>query len=246
MAITVALLTSGSSATDDTAYLTDSILPTANRLIIAAAASRVSTSPPEICTLSGTGLTWVEAGTVTGTGASTRRITLFRSMGAAPSSGALTIDFAGNTQIGCAWSVVEFAGIDTSGTNGSGAVVQTATNNVAAATSLTVTLAAFSSADNATYGSFFCGTNEDQTVGTGFSELHDLGTTAEPLRVFTEWLAGNDTTVDESSATSTGRGGVAIEIKAAAAAAVGRAALGAMYPRMQRHSQQSWVVPRFG
>ena len=215
MAITATALTSGESAADDTAYVTASITPTANRLVLVAVASRVSTSPPESPTLSGNGLTWVEVGTITGTGASTRRITLFRSMGAAPSAGAITIDFAGNIQIGAAWSVVEFAGIDTSGANGAGAIVQTATNNVGAATSLTVTLAAFSSADNGAYGAFFAGANEVQSAGAGFTELDDVGTTGEPLRCHTEWRVDNDTTVDASSASSTGRGGVAVEIKAA-------------------------------
>ena len=44
--------------------------------------------------------------------------------------------------------LLEFDGMDTSGTNGSGAIVQSATNKVTSANALTVTLSAFGSSNN--------------------------------------------------------------------------------------------------
>lgn len=222
MAIAYTGLTSGSSGTDGTGYSTASISPSANALILVAVhgedADGSNGDAPS--SLSGNGLTWVKVDDVvfyTGY----NNISLWRSMGASPSTGAITITFP-NNENWCAWSVVEFTGVDTSGSNGSGAVVQSA-NNTGTSASLTVTLSAFSDASNATYGAFAdfrdlsSGTNTF-TVGTGFTQAHavndqigyrqDLGT---------EYLLGNDTSVDGSFSSVDNIGAIAIEIKIAAA-----------------------------
>lgn len=221
MAITAAALTSGSSVTDATSYATASITPTANLLILLLVYNRIGVAPPSVPTATGNGLTWVKITNIIGvTNGTNRCLTLFRAMGAAPSAGAITIDLGGVTHTACIWSVAEFAGIDTSGTNGSGAVVQSATQEGAAsATSVTVTLAAFGDAGNGAYGGFQHNTNEVTSPGSGFTEIHDVAISENSTGLESEWIATNDTTVDCSWASATNTSsGVAIEIKAAAAA----------------------------
>ena len=211
-------LTSGSDNTDQDVYTTASISPSANALVLAAVVTATNTATERTITLSGNGLTWVQIDSLNfNPGNPERRVTLFRALGPSPSAGAVTITSDGTNTIGCLWSIVEFSGVDISGTNGSGAIVQSA-NNTANATSITVTLGSFSSTGNATYGAFGIDTNEAQTVGSGFTAIHDVETTAPVMEIFTEWKKGNDTSVDESSATSDLRGGIAVEMKKPSAA----------------------------
>lgn len=216
----VTSLTSGSSTVDASSYATASVTPTANSLVLVAVYSRqaVSTTTP---TLTGNGMTWVSVNsTLIGTGTN-RRITVFRSLHASPSAGAITIDFAANTQTQCIWSVVEFADVDTSGTNGSGAIVQSGVAATDNATSLTVTLSAFSDANNMAYGAFNHNADEDTAPGSGFTEIHDVHISENATGMFTEYKL-NDNTVDASWANAFAmQGAVAIEITAQAAAAPG-------------------------
>lgn len=115
------------------------------------------------------------------------------------------------------WIIDELSGVDTSGTNGSGATVQSAVGTDADGGTITVTLAAFGSSNNATYGAFAndSGTGT-MTAGSGFAAL---GVNAGAvLNGGMEWKNSNDTSVDAvfdavAGATS---GGIAIEVKAAA------------------------------
>ncbi len=220
-AVTKTDLTSGASHIVASSATTASITPGANRLVLAKIASNRGASIPVAPTLSGNGLTWVQIATeVVGINQTTRRITLFRAMGASPSSGAVTIDFAGEVQDDCNWSIAEFDSVDTSGTNGSGAIVQLVTSPADNQSSLTVTLAAFGSANNATFGAFSVNTGGDTlTVGTGFTAIHDMDDMWGGLHSKTEWRADNDTTVDMSSSVTPRWAGIAVEIKAAGAAA---------------------------
>lgn len=194
--------------TDATSYVTASITPTANRLVLAVISSSAA-ALPNAPTLSGNSITWVQITTVT---QSVVRTTIFRGMVASPTSGTVTIDFAGQTQSHCTWSISEFAGANVSGTNGSGAIVQSATNLTAAATSLTVTLAAFANTNNATLGGFFWDSGGAGTAGTGFTFL---GQASGERSGGAEWRNDNDTTVDASWAGSLAAIGVAVEIAAA-------------------------------
>lgn len=214
-------LTSGTSATDGTSFVTASVTPTADRLVLLAVLSgrndSVNAEVPSSVT--GNGLTWVQVATVAfDTGAATRHtITILRAMGAAPSAGAITINFSATHQ-SCTWSVAEFAGVDTGGTNGSAAVVQAVTAASAADADglLSITLAAFGSAENGTYGAFGVNNDRTWTPGSGFTELHDLPQTVSPLHtLMTEWRTDNDTSVNaQQSLTGDDIGGIALEIKA--------------------------------
>lgn len=221
MAITAANLTDGIDTSAGTSATTASITPTGNRLLLAIVASHRSDSvDPAAPSLSGNGLTWVQIGTALwdSTSSSRRRVTLFRAMGASPSAGAVTIDFAGQTQANIAWAIDEFDGVDTSGTNGSGAIVQTADSTAGINASIEITLGAFSDAGNATYGGFGCA-GDTGIAGTGFTILGQGGSFANSLAVASEFKDSNDTSVDltwqDDPAQSSG--GTAVEIKAAAA-----------------------------
>lgn len=226
MAVIGTNLTAGSDVDGGSASTTASVSPTANNLILLTVASRTGiTANPNQPTATGNGLTWVVVNTVIydASSSSRRRITVFRALGASPSAGAISISFGGQNQTDIGWSVDSFSS-DTSGTNGSGAIVQSTTNKdeTGTATSLTVTLAAFGNAGNATFGGFgISDSGVTKTAGSGFTKLGDGDAGgANGLAAITEFKNSNDTSVDMSFDAGTICGGIAIEIKAAATSAV--------------------------
>lgn len=205
--------------------LTASISPTSNRLLLASVSSRTGiTAEPNEPTLSGNGLTWVSVASIywDTDSSSRKKTTVFRALGASPSAEEVTIDFGGQAQTHVAWCIDEFSGIDTGGTNGSAAIVQAVTgkDEVSGGGTLTVTLAAFGSADNATYGAFSADvTTTGATAGTGFTELANA---ISSMNNMSEFRSDNDTSVTADYETAAGFkiGGIAIEIKAAAVGTV--------------------------
>lgn len=210
-------LTTGSSAVDGTVYTTDSITPAADALLLLTIESRAAAVQPTIASVSGNGLTWVEIDHVDNDNSGSRRtIHLYRAMGASPSAGAVTITF-NDTQTACTWTIDQITGADTSGTNGSGAIVQFAdnVNRGPAQTSLAATLAAFSNVNNGTYAAFGTGSVGTSIVaGTDFSTISYIQETTESTAsLFTEWKNVNDTSADVSFSADTENGIIAIEVK---------------------------------
>jgi len=224
--ITHTLLTEGSDIVDGTSFTTASITPSAGKLLLVDVLGECVTANGNVQpTLSGCGVTWIVVRSLIGSadGADGAedfgRQTLFRAMGT-PTTGVLTIDFGSDTQTGVAWSVCEKGNVDQSGTNGSGAVVQHAANDANAA-ALTVTLATFSNAANATHGAYHAtieAAGLTVTPGSGFTEETEItidlsGGWYGTLQ--TQYRNDNDTTVDVTlSATVESVTGIAIEIKA--------------------------------
>lgn len=105
---------------------------------------------PNVPTLSGCNLTWVQAGTVllNTTTVERSRLTVFRAMGSAPVDGAVSIDLAGQLQTVCIAEAIQFIGALSTGVNGADAVAQVASNRGDAQSSMTGTLAAASDADS--------------------------------------------------------------------------------------------------
>lgn len=216
--ISVSNLTSGNEVhAGKTSWLTASVSPTANNLILLSVSVRNNSSiDPTISSVTGCGLTWVAINSVVYDAASISRRTVFlyRALGASPSSGQITITTGENDTDVC-HCVDQASGIDTSGTNGSGAIVQSATNSAIGADPaiLTITLGAFSSPINATYGGFSSDGNETATAGSGFTLLAQSQSSTN-LSISSEWKSTNDTSVDMTwSVVGVGVGGVAIEIK---------------------------------
>lgn len=229
MAITEAALTSGSDTTTGTSATTASVSPTANRLVLVAVCNTANTGGNRAAPsgISGAGYTFdkiAEALVET----DFTQVSLWRGLLASPSSGALTISFVNSMDL-IVWSVFELDGIDTGGTNGSAAIVQSATNSTTGTTQ-TVTLAAFGSADNGAvsvhgWDSASTSTPATATAGTGFTEIHDGGATQGSgfaIALQSQWRADNDTTANITWSTTGSLGGIAVEIKAAGAAATTR------------------------
>lgn len=213
MAVTKTDLTVGSNATGTDSANTASISPSANKLILIAVVNEEWAGTADIPTVSGCGLTWVEIDNRVMN--SDKRLTVFRAMGASPSTGALTIDFA-TAQDGIAWSVFELGNVDTTGTNGSGAIQQSVTTGGTSDTNPSITLSAFDNSNNATVGLFGWGDafTQNPTAGSGFTEIHDQNVNGVGnTRVFTEWKTTNDTSVDCSVPTfGLNWSGIALEI----------------------------------
>lgn len=219
MSISVTDLTNGFDSAGVTSEVTASITPGANHLLLVAVYNVVAAGTANIPTATGNGLTWVQVATVPDIGNLTRRVTVLRALGASPSAGAVTIDFAGQTQLDIIWDIVDVAGVDTSGADGAGAVVQSATNQVGTA-GITVTLAAFAAATNGCAG-FFArvdSLNEGFGVGAGFTQAAQINHASKNNTLLSEWRVDNDTTVDATMVTASQSGGIAIELQAAAAA----------------------------
>ena len=129
MAVSATNLTAGNDAgVGGTSFTTASISPSSNTLIQASVITRTSANDPNHATITGNGLTWVEVLSVNfDNSGSQKRLTVLRALGTA-SAGTCVIDFAAQSQTDCVWVIDQLATTDTSGTNGSGAIVQTASN----------------------------------------------------------------------------------------------------------------------
>lgn len=178
------------------------------------------TTTPDTPTLTHAGgLTCVQI--TTALRGSIMRITVFRAHKASGvSAGTFTADFAGVTQTGCIIIVDEVTGMDTSGTDLSGAIVQSASANGSSATSpttATATLAAFANAtDNATWFAAYANVNAAWTPETGYTELADIGHGLPNRSAQTEYKIGEDTSPSAQVAAAAQYVCVGLEIRAAA------------------------------
>lgn len=197
------------TTTNASSLATSSITPAANNLILCTVFSVVGSGTGNQPTITGNGLTWVLV--KTDTSQTSRRISVFRALGVSPSSGAVTADFGGQSQNTITISVDEIPGVDLSGTNGSGAIVQSNSNSSSGAiSSISVTLGAFSSVINWAYGAVGEDGNAGFSVGAGFTQISQIGSSNT---VQTQYAPNNQTTVSWSVTTSSPVEAVAIEIK---------------------------------
>lgn len=219
MTITVTHKASVFSGSNATSYATGSWTPTASRLAICCVQSELSGAPAEP-TISGNGLTWTKAdGYQDDTSGTQSRITVFVALtGGSPSAGAVTADFGAETELGGNVIVDEVSGADVSGT-ALNAIVQTKTGSTSGSgTSESISLTNGITAGNASYGVFHHQADEGSSVGSGYSALGDGHHAGPASALFTEYKAAGAQTVDASWTTSSLKGGIALEIKAAATA----------------------------
>lgn len=201
MAVGASLLTAGGSAVSASSFNTASVTPGANDLILVWIASNVSLPT----SVTGNGLTWVQ---ITSIG----NFSVWRSMGASPSTGAITINFGG-AQAEIDWIVVDYTGTDTSGTNGSGAIVQSNTNSSASASSLTVTLTNAIGSGNAVAAMFSIGTQgATMTAGGSYTKLGENAAGGIIGRIAHEWNATGTTTPSMTFSVTDATDGIAVEI----------------------------------
>ena len=195
-------------------YTTASITVTAGRpaaIHISAPETSGGANPPAP-TVTGAGQTWTLEQTLdwdtAGPGRGSSWVLTTPATGGG--SGTLSIDFGGTTILGCAWSVVEYAGADTTD-----AFLNFAVTGVNLADSSgSVTLAALANSDSIAVGLWAHRANEVTDFGAGFTELDDVSGTTPTWGTETEWRL-NVTFVNASWATATNYGGIAYEVKAA-------------------------------
>jgi hypothetical protein len=215
--ITHALLTGGTDTTNQKVYTTGSIAPAPNTLITIAVLGHrgVAATPSPIVTGGGMAA-WEEVATVVFDSLSipSKRMTIYRAMSASPGSGPLTITFA-NTVSNAQWIVSQWSGVDLSGVNGAGAIVQTGSASADRVTTLTVTLNPFAHANNVAYGVVGVKKNVPAVnPGAGFTEIDEQPsgeTTTCDLQA--EW-ATNDNTIN-ATWTRANSAVLGVEIKAA-------------------------------
>lgn len=171
MSLAPTVLTSSYNNADQASYTTASISPGGERyLCLEVFSSR--TAPTAVPTISGLSLTWIQEATVSITpAASEHRLTRFYARTpVSPGSGTITIDFGAATQGGCAWAVLELsADIDHVDP-----FVQSLTANPGtSAANISVTLAAYNSANNRPLIAIWHLTNEASAEEAGYTELVD-------------------------------------------------------------------------
>lgn len=220
MVVTGAGVLSGTQASAGaTTYTTAaSYTPTANALQLAEVVFKNGAGITADPTITGCGLTWVLIRR-DNNGSNTNTAALYRALGPSPSNGALTIARAStDTWDSATISVTEFTGVDTSGTNGSGAVLQTVkgtTESIVQVYSVNITM----STGAALWAGMACfGNQYTATPRAAWTEVHDINVSGIALE--TQLLIGTDTA---ASVTWSGVNAIgwalAVEIKAAASAA---------------------------
>jgi hypothetical protein len=173
------------SSTDASAYSFPSFAATNNRLYVVFLSTSTGTAPaPSATGVSGAGLSFTEIGSPGGVlysgSVGVRRIQAWpalRSAGATTGPIAITLN---GTSLSMDAVLLEFAGVNTSGTNGSGAIVRSVTGKVGAVTSIALTLAPVSSPNNRPAAFFNHRAAEATTPEAGYTELDDA-THASPV-----------------------------------------------------------------
>lgn len=220
MSVAFTNLTSGDDTDGNSTATTSSVTLTANRLhLLTVSSQQFNGSPAETPTCTG----WTQVVTFVyynagGTNIPSSRLTILRRMPSSNETGTHTIDFNTVNQTEVVYSIDQSdANVETGGTNGSAAIVQSATGS-GNSTALSATLAAFGNANNGTFGAgtIYTSGMTTWTVGTGFTALANLaGGFTTDLSLLTEYRTDNDTSVDATASGAGDWGMIALEIAAA-------------------------------
>jgi len=213
---TPTLLTAGSDTSNSVpSYATASITPTANEVVVLYVLTTIGSGTAGTITPTHPDITFsaaVQSQTFNGT---LRRLEMFTGVASAsPGGGVVTLTPSAATQTGVMWVVQQWTGVDTTTP-----VVQSAKNS-GTGTTLSTTLAAFASANNATAagGANDAAGSGTWTAGTSFTLLGYPAAMATPsARIAGEYQLANDTTPELTNTASTTWGFIAAEMKAAAA-----------------------------
>lgn len=205
------LIAAASAGALGASTVTASTTNTANALLILAVAYGDTGGAPAAPTVTGLSLTWVkidnqESGNV--------GFAFYRAMGAS-ATGSLTITWAAGTD-SAIWALCEFVGAAQTGTNGSGAIIQTQKTNAGSQTAMTMTFGATPRADSAIYA----GVGHNDTAGTmtagaaGFTKRDDTtqGTPSQHLATEDNMSGSATTTVNINSSVAGNFGFIGLEI----------------------------------
>ena len=213
--ITHTLLASGNNVVNQKIYSTATIAPGPNTLVTVAVLSQRAYGAISAA-ISGGGMSaWDQVVSVDfdTLGFPLRRMTIFRALSTAPGSGPITITFSANVS-NCQWIVSQWDGVETSGVNGAGAIVQTGSSSANVVNGLTVTLSAFGNANNVAYGVFGVNKNVPAiTPGAGFTKIDEQPSGENtPGDLLAEW-AVNRSAINATWTNLRG-GALGVEIKA--------------------------------
>lgn len=210
-AITNGNLATAGSNTDATSYATASVTHTANRLQLFFITTRVASGDPNIPTVTGATRTWDQIATVVNAGL---RITAFRAMKSSTDSGALTADFAGQTQTMAQWSLLEYTGVEQNGMldNGLSTILNVQTNSSPSASGLTVTVNARESDGSAVVCGLANASNTAVGPNAGWAELSDGGV-SNGIRIETQNDLSSPGTDPGGTGATAAWGGIAFEIR---------------------------------
>jgi hypothetical protein len=215
VALTVTNLQTSSTTTDATSYNTATLSPPANAVLLAGFQIGVTTGSPT-AGVSGLGLTWVLVDNTTViAGGRTTYVYRAATGGSAPTPGAVTIT-TGVTANAFLWNVTQFEGVDLTGTNGSGAIVQSFNSRPTAGTSVSVAYTSAPTAGNVCYALVGVAVAEAPAPGTGWASLGTGQTVTNLVNGFTAMQANPPVTnVLASWTTSAQANVVGVEVKAA-------------------------------
>jgi hypothetical protein len=201
-------LQGGNTADSTTGYTTASWTPAANKLhLLAIYATKQTGTAAALDTPTGNGITWTLVRT---TILSNRVMALYTGSNASPTTGAITFTTSGVNHIGATWTVSTADNADLTTP-----IVQSVGNS-GTATSGTVTLGTFADAtNNATFGTFGAVVNVAATVGTGFTGVGTQNQGSPATTHLSEYVTGQDTSVDASWGSSVAWIGIAAEVKMA-------------------------------
>lgn len=188
----------------------------ANQLYIAFVFSRDGDAAELPTSVIGTAVSFTQIATViyntTVTGFS--RLTVYRYMGTVNQTETVTITWP-ETQTVCGFSVKKATGIDLSGTNGSGAIVQSATINSDATSDPSITMSALTGGRNSVLAGF---SNDNTSFGgtpeSGWTAL-DEGAFSN-LTIYSQYRHLTTDNTPTVTAASSDWAGIAIEIKSVA------------------------------
>jgi hypothetical protein len=197
--ITHSLLTSGNNAVNQKIYPTASLAPAPNTLVTVAVVAHQGTTAPASPVLSGGGMAaWTEVASITFDTLPLphKRLAIFRATSPSPGSGPLTITWS-STVSNCQWIVSEWSGVEVTGVNGAGAIVQTASDRADQVSGLTATLNPLASVNNVAYGVVgMTATGIAVTPGAGFTEIAEQSSGESPRSVLEAEWATLDNTID--------------------------------------------------
>lgn len=219
MAVAENVLTSGASTVNGSSYNTASVAPADDALVlVGVCVTRGSSEDPPTPTLSGGGMAaWdvVEDNLYVTSGGVRSRMVVYRAREATPGSGAITISLSPVGASGCLWSVIEYTGVDTSGTNGSGAIAQSE-QAAGSGTAVSVSLAGAPDAGSGSYGFM---ANDDavtfSAAGDGFAFSHaELSYLTPNQNARPEFKNTGDQVIDGTLSSTAAWGIIGIEIAA--------------------------------
>lgn len=186
-AVTCTQVLSGNDGTNSQTYTTASWTPTANTLQLIVVANSHATDANTVTSVAQSGglsftcpntdQVWTSVFDSTD-----KRLTICHGMTSSPVAATATITITGTSNTEALWKGIECSGVDTGGSNGSGAIVQ---SKVAGTTStLTPTLsysAGFGdTTNNVAYSASAIANNTTWAAGSGFTELGAESSAASP------------------------------------------------------------------